>query len=193
MFDAEPLCCPKLGAMPNGHPRGGRSPHPDCTPVGLLGILSSVASTDRATTLPVSSHDLLTITNPPPGHAGVIGVKHAERWVRQGRAFFEAGGKLRLMERHRKALAHSLRGSASSGLGYDSIRRQMLERERRHIPISQPPPRVTKRKIGEGDASWKPKRLVAAHAGGDRRLRQVQAGELTPAQSPPPAFGSFPG
>lgn len=131
----------------------------------------------------MSAHELLTITNPPAGHAGVIGVKHAARWVRQGRAFFEEGGRLRLLDKHRTALGRALRGSAGSGMGYDAIKRQMLQRERRHIPISQPPPRPTKRKIGEGDALWRPKRLIAAHAGGDRRLRQVQASEVIPVQS----------
>ena len=166
-------------------------PHLGRNPVGLPGIPGSVASTDRATTPHVSAQNLLTITNPPAGHAGVIGVKHAERWVRQGRAFFEEGGRLRLLDRHRTALARSVRGSAISGMGYDAIKRQMLERERRHIPISQPPPRPTKRKIGEGDAQWHPKRLIAAHAGGDRRLRQVQAGELAPSTPTPPVNGSF--
>ena len=139
-------------------------PHPGCNPVGLSGIPGSVASTDRATTPHVSAQNLLIITNPPAGHAGVIGVKHAERWVRQGRAFFEEGGRLRLLDRHRSALGRTMRGSATSGLGYDLIQRQMLQRERRHIPISQPPPRPTKRKVGEGDANWRPKTLIAAHA-----------------------------
>ena len=170
--------------------RFARRPHPGRNPVGVLGIPSSVASTDRAPTPHVSTHDLLIISNPPAGHAGVIGVKHAERWVRQGRAFFEEGGRLRLLDRHRVVLSRSPRGSSESGLGYDAINRQMLQRERRHIPISQPPPRLTKRKIGEGDGNWRPKRLVAAHAGGERRFRQVQASELTPSTPYPPVIGS---
>lgn len=138
--------------------RIARRPHPGRNPVGVPGIPGSVASTDRATTPHVSAHDLLVITNPPLGHPGVIGVKHAERWVRQGRAFFEAGGKIRLFDRHRNTLAHSIRNLAPSGPGYDAIRRQMTTRERRAIPISQPPPRPTKRKIGEGAG------VIATHA-----------------------------
>jgi hypothetical protein len=133
---------------------------------GFLEYQECAGSTQRATTPPVSTHDLLIISNPPAGHPGVVGVKHAERWVRQGRAFFEAGGRLRLMERHRQSLGRSMRGSASSGVGYDAIKRQMLQRERRHIPIAQPPPRPTKRKI------------VVAHSGPTGGVKTYTEAEL---------------
>ena len=88
---------------------------------------------------------LLTITNPPPGHPGVIGVKHAERWVRQGRAFFEEGGRLRLIDRHRAALGNSIKRRPGS-FGYDQVKRFLTSGERRRIPIAQPPDRITKMK-----------------------------------------------
>lgn len=101
----------------------------------------------RNHTTPLSTQALLTITNPPAGHAGVIGVKHAERWVRQGRAFFEEGGRLRLLDRHRTALGRSLRGSANSGIGYDAVRRHLKAKEVRRIPVAQVPERPTKRRM----------------------------------------------
>jgi hypothetical protein len=138
-----------------------RRPHPGRNPVGLSGIPGSVASTDRATTRHVSAQELLTITNPPAGHAGVIGVKHAERWVRQGRAFFEEGGRLRLLDRHRTALGRSLRGSSISGMGYDAVRRHLKAKEVRRIPVAQLPERPTKRRMVT--ALVRPDRIVVRY------------------------------
>lgn len=147
------------------------------------GILGSVASRDRAPIPHVSQDALLKITNPPVGHSGVVGLKHAERWVRQGRAFFEAGGRLRLLDRHRVALGKSMRRSADvPGGGYDDIRRQMRSNERRHIPIAQPPPRPTKR------------RMVTAIARAGVVHVVFESGAVAASSTPlPPVIGSFPG
>jgi hypothetical protein len=128
----------------------------------------SVASTDRAHTPHVSaSHTPIQITNPPAGHPGFIGPKHAERWVKQGKAFWEAGGRLRLFDKIRGALAQSRAGKrVVPGGAYDSIRRQMRPQERRAIPIAQPPPRPTRRKI------------VVAHSGPAGRVQTFTEAEL---------------
>lgn len=77
----------------------------------------------------------------------------------------------------------------ATGGEYDSIRRQMRTEERRHIPIAQPPPRPTRRKI------------VVAHSGPAGRVQTFTEAELaerdlrrTGLYTPPsPGIGSFSG
>jgi hypothetical protein len=106
----------------------------------------SVASTDRATTPDVSSHALLQIINPPPGHPGFVGIKHAQRWVKQGRAVLVGDGRLTLLERHRRQLARGV-AERPGAVGYDHVRRPLTSGEKRRLPIAQPPERPTKRKM----------------------------------------------
>jgi len=77
------------------------------------------------------------------------------------------------------------RAASIPGGEYDSIRRQMKQYERRRIPIAQPPPRPTKRKI------------VIAHGGPAGSVRVVFNTELAAVEQaialPPPALGPSPG
>lgn len=147
-----------------------------------------VAGTERATT-PHVSLSSIRIVNPPDARRSTVSPEHAKRWLKRGLAtWVTVGTLLRLSQPLRRRMLGKS-GASVPGVEYDAIKRQMSTEERQHIPISQPPPRVTKRKIGEGDSQWRPKRLVAAHAGGDRRLRQVSAGELTPSTPYPPSLG----
>lgn len=118
---------------------------PVCNPGGLLGIPSSSASTESANT-PSVSQNLLTILNPPAGFPGFVGVKHATRWIRQGRAVMVGDEHIKLLDKHRRALANSRNSRGESALGYDAVRRMLTQSEKRRLPIAQPPERPTKRK-----------------------------------------------
>lgn len=89
---------------------------------------------------------ILHITNPPPGFSGVLGLKHAERLIRQGRAVRIDENRIRLSDRHRRALANARNPRAESALGYDAVKRMLTQQEKRRLPIAQPPERPTKRR-----------------------------------------------
>jgi hypothetical protein len=102
-----------------------------------------------------------------------VGLKHAERWIKQRRAVMQVDGRIRLSEQHRQAMARSLRRGAAAihGADYDAVRRRMSPAEQRRIPITQPPDRITRRAIGERGPQTR--RLVAAHAVMDRPVEFV--------------------
>jgi hypothetical protein len=119
----------------------------------------------------------IRIANPPPGHRGIVGLKHAERWIRQARAFMLPDGQLFLRQSMRQILARATRrgGQAVPGHEYDLIRRRMRPAEVRRIPIKAQRARPRKWKVGE--RSPQSRRIVAAHASA-AGIDQIQAPEL---------------
>ena len=81
----------------------------------------------------------IRIANPPAGHSGFVGMKHAERWVKQGKAEWSLNGDLRLSSAFRYASMRGLSPSGDeSGVGYDEVRREMNSREKANIPLLKP-------------------------------------------------------
>ena len=98
----------------------------------------------------------IKVENPPAGHSGFLSLRHAERWVRQGRAFFVRGGGLRLFDGARQAMAATRSGRTDeSRHGYDGIHRMLTEAEKRRLPLVGPPARLTRSAVG-GSTSRRP-------------------------------------
>ena len=53
---------------------------------------------------------------------------------------------IKLVEKHRRALANSRSARGESALGYDAVKRMLTQAEKRRLPIAQPPERPTKRR-----------------------------------------------
>lgn len=82
--------------------------------------------------------DKVRIRNAPAGFTPVIGLPHARRWVKQGRAEFVAGDLL-LKPSFRKAILKSLaHGPQLEGGGYDSVQRSLTNQEMRNLPMVGP-------------------------------------------------------
>lgn len=142
----------------------------------------SVASTERANT-PLVSQNAIKIVNPPDTRRVSVSPDHCQRWIRRGLASWVVpGAMIRLSNGLRKRMMGVVgAGPAVPGGGYDSIQRQMRSHERRHIPLSEPPPRPTKRKI------------VVAHSGPAGRVftfTEAELAERAAAPYPPPYQGT---
>jgi hypothetical protein len=133
---------------------------------------NSVASTDRAIT-PLVSKDTIKIVNPPDSLRSSASADHCRRWLRRGLATWVIPGvAIKLgAELRKRMMGVAARACQVAGGGYDSIKRQMRTEERRHIPLSQPPPRPTKRKI------------VVAHSGPAGRVLTFAEAELAVRES----------
>jgi len=91
----------------------------------------------------LSARSAIKIANPPAGHAGYVGPAHAERWIRQGKAVRQLNGQIRLSDNLKRLLARL--GPVIPGAEYDAIGRTMTTSEKRHIPLAQPPQRMTRK------------------------------------------------
>lgn len=82
--------------------------------------------------------DKVRIRNAPAGFTPVIGLPHARRWVKQGRAEFVAGDLL-LKPSFRMAILKTLSpGPHTQGAGYDSVQRSLSNQELRNLPMVGP-------------------------------------------------------
>jgi len=170
------------------HPREGRIRNSN--PVGGVGIPTQRSQYGPRTTPQVSSA-VIRIVNPPDQLRATVSLKHCHRWLKAGLAVWVVPNMLlRILPQLRRRLmgADAIAKDATGG-EYDSIRRQMRSEERRHIPIAQPPPRPTRRKI------------VVAHSGPAGRVQTFTEAELAERDKRqkvrytplPPVIGSFRG